>query len=113
MSPDELLPKRLTRVTLYKSPWVNLHRDRVVMPNGHIVEQYHLVDFERSAVAVIVEDGEGRILMERVARYPTQSVTWELPAGGIEENESVVEAAAREVREETGYDAHDFESLYT
>ena len=112
MSPPDELPKRLSRVVIYESPWVNLYRDKVVMPNGHVIGRYHLVDLGRGAVAVIVENSEGRILMERVARHATGSVTWELPAGGIEEGEPILEAAGREVREETGYDAHDFEHLY-
>lgn len=110
---DEALPTRLDRVTVYESPWVNLYRDRVSMPNGHVVEQYHLLDFERGAVAVIVENDEGHVLMERVSRYPTGTVSWELPAGGIEVGESVLDAAQREVSEETGYATHDHEHLYT
>ena len=110
---DEALPTRLDRVTIYESHWVNLYRDKVSMPNGHVVEQYHFLDFERGAVAVIVENREGHILMERVARYPTQRVTWKLPAGGVEGEESPLEAAQREVSEETGYTTYDHKHLYT
>ena len=109
---DDALPIRLDRETIYESAWVNLHRDKVAMPNGHIIEQYHLLDFGRGAVAVIVQSDEN-ILMERVARYPTQRVTWELPAGGVEEGESVLAAAAREVSKETGYTTYNHEHLYT
>ncbi len=110
---DEKLPTRLNRTTIYKSPWVNLYRDKVSMPNGHIIEQYHFLDFGRGAVLIIVEDNNGHILMERVSRYPTNSVTWELPAGSIEGEESLLEAAQREVKEETGYDTCDHQHIYT
>ncbi len=110
---SEKLPIRLNRTTIYESPWFNLYRDKVSMPNGHIIEQYHFLDFDRGAVLIIVEDKEGHILMERVSRYPTGLVTWELPAGSIESEESILEAAQREVWEETGYDTCDHQHIYT
>lgn len=112
-APDEKLPQQLRRTTIYESPCVNLYRDQVVMPDGHVIEQYHLLDFGRGAVCAVVENGRGDILMERVARYPTGAVSWELPAGGIEEGESVLEAAQREVLEETGYTTKSVRHLYT
>jgi 8-oxo-dGTP pyrophosphatase MutT (NUDIX family) len=106
------LPIRLNRTVIYESPWVNLYRGRVVLPTGRILEQYHLLDFGRGAVAVIVEDEQGRILMEQVARYPTGTVGWELPAGRIEADEPILEAARREVLEETGYETSDHRQVY-
>jgi ADP-ribose pyrophosphatase len=91
---------------------VNLYRDKIALPNGHILEQYHFLDFGRGAVAVVVENDEGQILMERVTRYPTGTTTWELPAGRIEGSESVLSAAEREVREETGYETADHSEIY-
>jgi ADP-ribose diphosphatase len=110
--PLDKLPTRLDRTVLYESRWVSLYRDKVALPNGHILEQYHILDFGRGAVAVLVENDDGRLLMERVARYPTGMTTWELPAGHIEGDESVLAAAEREVREETGYETHHHTELY-
>ncbi|MFF7730736.1 NUDIX domain-containing protein [Streptomyces sp. NPDC008001] len=50
------------------------------------------------AASAVVTDGEGRILMQRRA----DSGLWALPGGGMEMDESLVGAAVREVREETG-----------
>lgn len=97
-------PKRLDRTAIYESCWVNLYRDRVALPNGHIVEEQHLLDFGPGAVAMLVENEQGQLLMERVARYATGTTSWELPAGRIEAGESVLDAARREVHEETGYE---------
>jgi len=109
---DETLPTRLDRTVIYECKWVNLYRDRVALPTGHILEQYHLLDFGRGAVIAIVENERGEILMERIARYPTGMVTWELPSGGIEGDESILNAAAREVFEETGYETHAHAEVY-
>lgn len=109
---DRTLPTRLERTILYECPWVNLYRDRVRLPNGHILEQYHILDFGRGAVAAIVENDAGQILMEWVARYPTGKTTWELPAGRIEGDESALAAAQREVWEETGYQTREHSQIY-
>lgn len=50
------------------------------------------------SVAVVVRDGEGRLLLVR----DRDSDEWGLPAGGIEPTEAPIEAAHRELREETG-----------
>lgn len=59
---------------------------------------------ERDAVRVVVLDSQDRLLLFRTreATYPELGEWWELPGGGIEGNETYRQAAARELREETG-----------
>ncbi|WP_416220248.1 NUDIX hydrolase [Frankia sp. Cas4] len=52
------------------------------------------------AVSAIVADDKGRILLIR----RTDNKYWAIPGGGVEPGESVSEATAREVEEETGID---------
>lgn len=106
-------PKRLSRRTIYASRWVNLHLDRVQFPAGLIVEEYPFLDFDMEAVATIVENAKREILMIEAYRYTTDSVGWEIPAGGVEEGESVADAASREVLEETGYRVESPRIIYT
>jgi 8-oxo-dGTP pyrophosphatase MutT (NUDIX family) len=108
-----MLPTRLNRAVIYESPWVSLYRDRVALPSGQVIEQFHVLEFGRGAVAVIVENAQGEILMEQVSRYATGTTTWELPAGRIETGETALEAAHREVLEETGYETADHRQIYT
>jgi ADP-ribose pyrophosphatase len=106
-------PKRLARTVIYENPWVNLYVDRVEFPDGRIIKEHHLLDFEKEAVAALVEDAQGRILLVHVFRYTTDSIEWEIPAGIIEDGESIFEAAEREVWEESGYETINHEPVYT
>jgi ADP-ribose pyrophosphatase len=109
----EKKPRRLARTVIYEHPWVNLYVDRVQFPGGRIVEQHHVLDFDWPAVAALVENAEGEMLLVDAYRYTTDSVEWGVPAGRMEEGESIPQAAEREVREESGYETAGHELLYT
>ena len=106
-------PQILARTTVYQSRWVNLHVDKVRFPNGRVIEQHHLLDFDHPAVMAIVRDDKGNYLMVKVCRYTTGRTEWEFPAGGLETGEEVIDAARREVLEETGYQSGGHTLLYT
>lgn len=105
--------EHLERKVIYRSPWVNLYVDRVRLPGGHLIETQHLLDFERPSVVAYVQDEGGRILFVEVYRYTAGSTSWELPAGGVEPDETALEAAGREVLEESGYATRAPELVYT
>jgi ADP-ribose pyrophosphatase len=104
-------PLRLSRRTVYESDWISLHLDRVVFPDGKLIPEYHMVH-TRNAVAVLVENEAGELLFEHSYRYATGRMEWEIPAGGIEEGEEILETARREVFEETGCVTHDHCLIY-
>jgi ADP-ribose pyrophosphatase len=106
-------PKRLARTTIYENPWVNLYVDQVEFPHGYIIDQHHLLDFDKEAVMALVVNDHGQLLFVQVTRYPTMDSGWEFPAGSIEDGETVLEAARREVLEESGYDSCDHQLFYT
>jgi ADP-ribose pyrophosphatase len=106
-------PKRLSRTVIYENPWVNLYVDKVQFPDGRIIEKHHLLDFEKEAVAVLVENPQSQILLVHAYRYTTDTIEWEIPAGVVEDGESILEAAEREVWEESGYETTNRELIYT
>ncbi len=106
-------PKRLSRTVIYENPWVNLYVDRVRFPSGQIIDKHHLLDFEKEAVAVLVENAQAELLLVHAYRYPTDTIEWEIPAGGIEPGEAILETAKREVYEESGYETINQELIYS
>ena len=106
-------PERLSRNIIYESPWVNLYLDKVRFPNGLVMEKFHLLDFPRGAVTAIMENASGDIIFTHICRYTIGATEWELPAGGMEEGETEVDAAQREVLEETGYTSDHHELIYS
>jgi len=58
-----------------------------------------------------VKGAESRILLERQYRHAAQSMMWELPAGRIDDGETALTAAKRELLEETGYTARQWKRI--
>ncbi|MEG2002143.1 MAG: NUDIX hydrolase [Clostridia bacterium] len=88
---------------------LHVKKDTVLLPNGKTSTREFIV--HNGAVAVIPVLPDGKILMERQFRYPNHKVYLEIPAGKLELNEDPLEAAARELQEETGAVADKVEFL--
>jgi 8-oxo-dGTP pyrophosphatase MutT (NUDIX family) len=87
--------------TLHDTPWVRLRSLDVERPDG-VRCDYHVVRLRDLAVTAAVDDRR-RILMMWRHRFVTETWAWELPMGLVEDGEQPVEAAARELEEETGW----------
>ncbi len=83
---------------------LHLYRDDILLPNGKPAEREVIRHI--GAVCVIPITDDGMVIMERQYRYPVDQVILEIPAGKLDSREEdPEEAARRELREETGYEA--------
>ncbi len=91
---------------IYRSEWVGLSLVDVEIPStpGHPGRRFdhHVVRSRGPAAGVVVTRGDEVLLLWR-HRFITDTWGWEIPAGGVEADETSEEAAAREVLEETGW----------
>ena len=91
-------------------PWLHLRQEVVELPNGEQIPTWYINDFP-DWINVIAITEEGKFIVERQYRHGTQSIDFELCAGTIEKGEEPVDAAKRELLEETGYEGGEW-SLY-
>jgi len=103
-----LNPWKLVKSTLkYDNPWIKVEEHDVINPSGK-EGIYGKVHFKNIAVGVIPIDENGNTYLVGQYRFPLDQYSWEIPEGGCPENEDVLEAAKRELKEETGLSAKDW-----
>lgn len=105
--------RRLGRKVMYESNWINFYLDRVEMNDKSIIENYHVVNYQREGVTVIVENKNEEILFVEAHRYLLGCTEWETPAGGTEKGEDILKTGEREVLEESGYHIKNLEYLFS
>jgi ADP-ribose pyrophosphatase len=100
-------PELIDREVLYRGKMITVHRDTLRQADGHTAVR-EVVDHPDS-VAVVALDAQDRVLLLRQYRHPVGGYLWELPAGLLDQpGEPALEAARRELAEETGMAARDW-----
>lgn len=94
--------KVLESTYVIRRPWLTARRDRVQLPGGVVHPEYYVLEYP-TWVNVIAITREGKFLMVEQYRHGLGEVFTELVAGVAEESETPLEAAKRELLEETGY----------
>ena len=92
---------------IFDGVMLHVYKDKVELPNGRPAVRELIRHVGAVGVIPITEDG--RVIIERQYRYPINKVITEIPAGKLDSKaEDRLEAAKRELREETGYAAEEW-----
>ena len=94
--------KQLSSKIVYENPWLRLQEDRVISPGG---ENYHYSFLAGNDAVIVIALNQKSLFLLQEYRYPTKRSLWGLPAGIISAGETPLEAAQRELFEETGITA--------
>ena len=108
---DSYVWKTLTSETICSGLTFDVTRDSLRHPQGREFD-YYVIRARREAAGVVAVDEDGRVLLVQQWRHTVQKLLWEVPAGAVDDGESPAAAAARELREESGYEATKLEPLY-
>jgi 8-oxo-dGTP pyrophosphatase MutT (NUDIX family) len=94
---------------IYENPWIRVREDEVIRPDGE-PGIYGVVHFKNVAVGVLAVEGDELYLVGQY-RYTLERYSWEIPEGGCPEGEDPLDAARRELEEETGLRASRWERM--
>ena len=108
---------------IIEDEWIDFRKSTYRFPDGRVFEPYYSYS-RRDYVVIVATDTEGNYICVRQFRQGIRKVTTEFPAGGIErkggreyncedsrEAEDALEAAKRELKEETGHESDEWEFL--
>ncbi|HEX8458861.1 MAG TPA: NUDIX hydrolase [Pyrinomonadaceae bacterium] len=94
---------------IYDNNWISVREDSVVRPDGER-GIYGVIHFKNIAIGVLAVEADFIYLVGQY-RYPLERYSWEIPEGGCAEGEDPLDAARRELAEETGLRARNWRKL--
>lgn len=94
----------LSNTMVYDNPWIKVEHREVLTPKG-TDGIYGIVHFKNRAIGIVPLDENYNTWLVGQYRYPLNEYSWEIPEGGGPLNEAMLDAAKRELQEETGITA--------
>lgn len=104
---DDLKETKVSSEKIYDGVILHVYKDKVILPNGNSSGRELIRHV--GAVGIVPVTDDRKVIVERQYRYPLDMVITEIPAGKLDsKNEDRLEAAKRELREETGITADEW-----
>ena len=101
---------RSRRVIFDQPPWLKVEYHEVELPDGRVISDWTWIKTP-DYINVVVQADNGQFLCFRQLKYAVDTPMLALVGGYIEPGETPLATAQRELREETGYIAEDWQSL--
>jgi 8-oxo-dGTP pyrophosphatase MutT (NUDIX family) len=95
---------KISEKKIYENPWIEVSEHQVINPSGKN-GIYGKVSFKNKAIGIIPLDHDLSTWLVGQYRYTLDEFSWEIPTGGGPKSEDILEAARRELKEETGIEA--------
>lgn len=102
MKEKELKTKILDSRYLFKDPWLTVKEEKIELPNGKVIPHYFVLEYP-DWVNTIAITKEKKFVMVKQYRHAIARTNFELCGGCVDNGESPIMAAQRELLEETGY----------
>ncbi len=101
--------KTVSSKTVFEGKIIDVQLDMVSLPNGELAQR----DIVRhpGGVGIVAITDDNKIIMVKQFRKPIEKAIYEIPAGKLDKNEDVEVCGRRELKEETGATATNFEYL--
>ena len=96
--------------SIYDNAWINITEYKVINPNGGN-GIYGKVHFKNHAIGIVPLDEQLNTYLVGQYRFPINQYSWEIPEGGCPLGEDQLQAAQRELLEETGLKAQHWEYI--
>lgn len=103
--------RRDARETRFTNPYFTIYEDQAWNRRAGRHFAYGIISFRNRAVGILPLEPDGRIWLVGQHRYATDEFSWELPMGGVAPDMSLLDGAKKELKEETGLEADEWEPL--
>lgn len=100
----------LTKATVYDNPWIAVSHRQVLNPSGN-EGVYGVVHFKNLAIGIVPLDEDCNTWLVGQYRYTIDQYSWEIPEGGCPLGTLPLASAQRELLEETGIQAEQWDQI--